>query len=92
MTDFDPAKAISHAAIEAHTNGGLKPAPPPLILELSNSEITVVDATNNADGAPLKLIRVAHASGGLHVMIPLPRAAAREVGNALCDRPNITLP
>lgn len=88
---FDARHAIEHAAAEAAAGNG-KPATPPLELALQNSQIDVADVVDQATGAKLKLVVVTHASGGFRVVIPLPLANARTVGNALCDRPNVVLP
>lgn len=88
---FDPARVIADEAIKA-ANGNAAPQAPPLELVLQNSRVDVIDAADQQTGAKLKVVIVTHATGGLRVAIPLPLTAAREVGNALCDRPNISLP
>ena len=91
MTDDLARVAIERAAAEAAAGNG-HPAPPPLELAMQNCQIEVVDATDNTTGAKMKLVIVTHVSGGFRVVVPLPLANARLIGNALCDRPNVVLP
>jgi hypothetical protein len=88
----DPARHLIEQAAHAAQNGDVQPQIPPLQLELQNSNIQVADATDAATGAKMKLLVITHMTGGLRVVIPMPAANARLIGNALCDRPNVVLP
>lgn len=86
----DPRHLIERAAAKAAEN--CHPQAPPVDVVLQNSRVDVGDQKDAESGEMTKVIVVTHSTGGLRVFIPMPLAAARIIGNALCDRPNITLP
>lgn len=92
----DPSRHILDRAVDAERNGKrqLQPLPPPpLELALHDCQISVGTITNpDENGGASKAIIAIHATGGIRFIIPLSTDAAREIGNALCDRPNIEVP
>lgn len=91
----DVNRAIREAAAAGAFDSNPIQQAGPCELILDNCQVAVGWITL-ANGERVKALRIAHLADpqamGIRFLVPMPLEAAREIGNQLCDRPNIAVP